>query len=129
MQDIQVIHSDKAPAALGPYSQALAFGGLLFLSGQTGLDPATGELVPDFGGQVRRVLDNLGAVLAQAGAGFSDVLSADVFLTDMARFAEFNAIYGEYFKDHKPARTTVAVAALPKNGLVEIRFLARNPKA
>lgn len=129
MQDIQVIHSDKAPAALGPYSQALAFGGLLFLSGQTGLDPVTGELVPDFGGQVRRVLDNLGAVLAQAGAGFNDVLSADVFLTDMARFAEFNAIYGEYFREHKPARTTVAVAALPKNGLVEIRFLARNPKA
>lgn len=129
MHDIQVIHSDKAPAALGPYSQALAFGGLLFLSGQTGLDPATGELIPDFGGQVRRVLDNLGAVLAQAGAGFSDVLSSDVFLTYMARFAEFNAIYGEYFKDHKPARTTVAVAALPKNGLVEIRFLARNPKA
>lgn len=129
MNEITVIHTDRAPAALGPYSQALAWNGLLVLSGQTGLDPASGELVPDFAGQVRRVLDNLGAVLAQAGAGFNDVLAADVFLTDMGRFAEFNAIYAEYFREHKPARTTVAVAALPKGGQVEIKFLARQPGA
>lgn len=97
MDEITVIHTDKAPAALGPYSQALAWNGLLVLSGQTGLDPVTGELVSDFAGQVRQVLDNLGAVLSQAGAGFADVLAADVFLTDMGRFAEFNAIYAEYF--------------------------------
>ncbi|MES9995662.1 Rid family detoxifying hydrolase [Desulfovibrio aminophilus] len=129
MDEITVIHTDKAPAALGPYSQALAWNGLLVLSGQTGLDPVTGELVPDFAGQVRRVLDNLGAVLAQAGADFTDVLAADVFLTDMGRFADFNAIYAEYFREHKPARTTVAVSALPKNGQVEIKFLARLPRS
>jgi len=129
MDEITVIHTDKAPAALGPYSQALAWNGLLVLSGQTGLDPVTGELVSDFAGQVRQVLDNLGAVLSQAGAGFADVLAADVFLTDMGRFAEFNAIYAEYFRKHKPARTTVAVSALPKNGQVEIKFLARLPRS
>ncbi|HMM39376.1 MAG TPA: Rid family detoxifying hydrolase [Desulfovibrio sp.] len=129
MDEITVIHTDKAPAALGPYSQALAWNGLLVLSGQTGLDPVTGELVSDFAGQVRQVLDNLGAVLSQAGAGFADVLAADVFLTDMGRFAEFNAIYAEYFREHKPARTTVAVSALPKNGQVEIKFLARLPRS
>jgi 2-iminobutanoate/2-iminopropanoate deaminase len=90
MQEIRFIHSDKAPAALGPYSQALAYGGLLILSGQTGLDPATGELAPDFAGQVRRVLDNLGAVLAAAGAGYGDVLAADVGVTRQGRGAPVN---------------------------------------
>ncbi len=119
------IHAPKAPAALGPYSAAIASGGLLFCSGQTPIDPATGELVP--GGiteQTRQVIKNLAAVLEAAGASLGDVLKTTCFLTDMADFAAFNAVYAQHFTS-KPARSTVAVKALPKGALVEVELIAR----
>lgn len=128
MQSVTVIRAENAPAPVGPYSHALACGGLLFLSGQTGLVPATGELAGDLAAQTRQVFANIGAVLAAAGATLEDVLAVDVFLTDLGRFAEFNTIYAEYFSSHKPARTTVGVASLPKGGEVEIKCLARAPR-
>jgi 2-iminobutanoate/2-iminopropanoate deaminase len=120
-----IISSDRAPNAIGPYSQAILAGDWLYTSGQVGLDPATGELVgPDFAPQVRRVFENLKAVLAAAGMTFRNVAKANVFLTDMANFQTLNGIYTEYMGDHKPARTTVAVSGLPKAALVEIDFVA-----
>ncbi len=119
------VHAPKAPAALGPYSAAIASGGLLFCSGQTPIDPATGELVP--GGiteQTRQVIKNLAAVLEAAGASLGDVLKTTCFLTDMADFAAFNAVYAQHFTS-KPARSTVAVKALPKGALVEVELIAR----
>ena len=119
------IHAPKAPAALGPYSAAIANGGLLFCSGQTPIDPLTGELVP--GGiteQTGQVIKNLAAVLEAAGAGLKDVLKTTCFLTDMGDFAAFNAVYARHFIS-KPARSTVAVRALPKGALVEIELIAK----
>ncbi|MGI6696287.1 MAG: RidA family protein [Christensenellales bacterium] len=118
------IQAPKAPAALGPYSAAIATQNLLFCSGQTPIDPATGELVP--GGieeQTLRVIQNLEAVLEAAGTSFDKVLKTTCFLHDMADFAAFNAVYGKYFTS-KPARSTVAVKTLPKNALVEIELIA-----
>lgn len=118
------IQAPKAPAALGPYSAAIATQNLLFCSGQTPIDPATGELVP--GGieeQTLRVIQNLEAVLEAAGTSFDKVLKTTCFLHDMADFAAFNAVYGQYFTS-KPARSTVAVKTLPKNALVEIELIA-----
>ncbi len=118
------IQAPKAPAALGPYSAAIAFDKLLFCSGQTPIDPATGELVP--GGieaQTERVIANLAAVLEAAGTSFDKVLKTTCFLQDMGDFAAFNAIYGKYFTS-KPARSTMAVRTLPKNALVEIELIA-----
>lgn len=119
------IHSDDAPKAIGPYSQAIKSGNLIFTSGQVSLDPATGELVPgDFTAQARRVFENLRAVLAAAGADFSKVVKATVYVTDLANFAALNALYAEVFGDHKPARTTVQVAGLPKGAALEIDLIA-----
>lgn len=121
-------HTDDAPAAIGPYSQAVSFGDLLFTSGQIALDPASGAL--ETGGleaEARRVFRNLAAVLANSGCGFADVLKATVYLVDMADFPALNAIYAEAFGGHKPARSTVAVAALPKGARVEIDLVARRP--
>jgi|CXWL01.1.fsa_nt_gi 2-iminobutanoate/2-iminopropanoate deaminase len=127
-EPIAVFHSDQAPAAIGPYSQAVGVGGWLYTAGQVGLDPATGNLVgSDFAAQARQVFANLDAVLATAGCGLGDVLKATVFITDFANFPTLNAIYAEAFGDHKPARSTVAVAALPKGALVEIDLVARIP--
>lgn len=118
--------SDGAPRAIGPYSQAVSTDGWLFTSGQVGLDPATGELVPGgFEAQARRVFENLGAVLTAAGCGFGDVVKATVYLADMADFATLNGIYAEAFGDHRPARSTVQAAALPKGARVEIDLVAR----
>lgn len=118
--------SDGAPRAIGPYSQAVSADGWLFTSGQVGLDPATGELVPGgFEAQARRVFENLGAVLTAAGCGFGDVVKATVYLADMADFATLNGIYAEAFGDHRPARSTVQAAALPKGARVEIDLVAR----
>ena len=115
------IHSDDAPKAIGPYSQAIKAGNLIFTSGQVSLDPATGEIVPgDFNAQARRAFDNLRAVLTAAGTDFSHVVKATVYLTDMANFQALNAMYAEVFGDHKPARTTVQVSALPKGAALEI---------
>jgi 2-iminobutanoate/2-iminopropanoate deaminase len=119
-------HSDGAPRAIGPYSQAVSADGWIFTSGQVGLDPATGELVQGgFEAQARRVFENLRAVLAAAGCGFGDVLKATVYLADMADFAALNGIYAEAFGDHRPARSTVQAAALPKGARVEIDLVAR----
>lgn len=119
-------HTDGAPAAIGPYSQAVSCGGFLFTSGQVGLDPRTGELVPGgFEPQARRVFANLEAVLASAGAAFADVVKATVYVQDMADFPQFNSIYAAAMGDHRPARSTVQVAALPKGALVEIDLVAR----
>ncbi len=117
-----------APKAIGPYSQAVAVDGWLYTSGQVALDPATGELVAGgFEAQARRVFENLRQVLASAGCNFKDVVKATVYLADFADFPKLNAIYAEAMGDHRPARSTVQVAALPKDALVEIDFVARIP--
>jgi 2-iminobutanoate/2-iminopropanoate deaminase len=122
---MDTIASPDAPKAIGPYSQAVRAGNLLFTSGQIALDPATGNLVEgDFEEQARRVFDNLRAVLTAAGASFSNVTRATVYLTDLGNFATLNAVYAEYFGEHKPARTTVGVAGLPKGASVEIDLIA-----
>lgn len=119
------ISTDTAPAAIGPYSQALRFGNLLFCSGQVPLDPATGQLVE--GGiepQTRRVLENLKAVVAAGGSSLSQVAKTTVFVVNLADYATINQIYAEYFQDPAPARSAVQVAALPKGALVEIEAIA-----
>ncbi|MCP4630048.1 MAG: RidA family protein [bacterium] len=119
------IQTKNAPAAIGPYSQAVAAGDMLFVSGQLGLDPATGELTgSDLASQARRALENLKAVILAAGLTLDDVAAVDVFLLEMSCFAEFNLIYQEYFTEHKPARAVVAVKELPKGGCVEIKCTA-----
>jgi 2-iminobutanoate/2-iminopropanoate deaminase len=121
----QAISSAGAPKAIGPYSQAVRAGQLLFLSGQVALDPATGQMVD--GGvteQTRRVFENLGAVLSAAGRSFADVVRTTVFLADMNDFAAMNEVYGEYFAEPYPARATVQVARLPKDARVEIDVIA-----
>ena len=121
----QVVSTDKAPKAIGPYSQAIKAGNVIYTSGQVSLDPKTGELVTgDFNAQARRVFENLEAVLRAGGADFRNVTKANVFLTDLANFQALNAIYAEYFGDHKPARTTVQVAGLPKGAALEIDLIA-----
>ena len=120
-----VIHTEKAPKAIGPYSQAIHIGDLVYTAGQVALDPATMELVP--GGveeQTRQVLANLTQVLEAAGTSMSKVVKTTVFLKTMDDFAEMNAVYAEVFSENPPARTTVAVAGLPKNALVEIECVA-----
>src|SRR5690242_6729679 len=111
---MKAVHSDGAPKAIGPYSQAVETGGAVYLSGQIGLDPATGQLVP--GGveaEARRVMKNLEAVLAAAGLGFAEVVRTTIYLADLADFGAVNEIYGSCFGDPKPARSTVQAAALP----------------
>ena len=121
-------HTDAAPAAIGPYSQSVSHAAILYTSGQVALDPATGELVAGgFEAQAEQVFRNLGQVLASAGAGFPDVLKATVYLASMADFPVLNRIYSAAFGDHKPARSTVQAAALPKSALVEIDLVARLP--
>jgi 2-iminobutanoate/2-iminopropanoate deaminase len=123
---MKTIATEGAPRAIGPYSQAVAGGGFLFASGQVPLDPATGELVP--GGieaGVERVFDNLEAVLEAAGASLDDVVKTTVYLLRMSDFAAMNAIYARRFGNHRPARSTVAVAQLPKDAAVEIDVIAR----
>jgi 2-iminobutanoate/2-iminopropanoate deaminase len=122
------IHSDGAPKAVGPYSQGVWAGDLLYLSGQAPLDPATGKLVEgDVGLQTRRVFDNLEAVLAGAGLTMHDVVKCNVYLTDMGDFTAMNEVYGQRFTPPFPARSTVAVAGLPLGARVEIELVARRP--
>lgn len=119
------ILAPKAPKALGPYSAAIQHGGLVFLSGQTPIDPVSGELVP--GGiseQSEQCLKNISAVLEAAGINLNHIVKTTCFLTDMADFAAFNKVYGCYFTDNKPARSTVGVKALPKGASVEIECIA-----
>ena len=119
------VSSPDAPKAIGPYSQAVRVGPLLFVSGQVPLDPATGDMVAgDIAAQTRRVFENLGAVLKAGGRSFNDVVRTTVFLADMNDFAEVNRIYGTYFSEPYPARATVQVARLPKDARVEIDVIA-----
>ena len=122
---MQIISSDGAPKAIGPYSQAIQSGQTLYTSGQVALDPATGELAgADFETQAHRVFENLKAVLGAAGLSFQNVVKATVYLTVMANFQTLNAVYAGYMGEHKPARTTIAVSALPKAALLEIDLVA-----
>lgn len=120
----KVISTGNAPAALGPYSQAIRAGSLLFISGQLGIDPASGNLPADVKGQATQSLANLRAILKEAGATPEDVVKTTVFLHSMGDFAEVNKIYNETFKSDCPARSCVQVAALPKGALVEIEAIA-----
>lgn len=122
---MEFISTNDAPKAIGPYSQAVKIGNILYTSGQISLDPATGNLVEgDFSAHARRVFENMRAVLREAGADFGHVVKATVYVTDLANFQALNAIYAEYFGDHKPARSTVEVSALPKGAAVEIDLIA-----
>ncbi len=121
----QIIATDNAPRAIGPYSQAVAHNGLLFLSGQIPLDPATGQLVEgDVAVQTERVIQNLKAVLEAAGSSLDRVLKTTVFLKDMGEFGKMNEVYGKYFASGSPARATVEVARLPRDVRVEIEAIA-----
>ncbi len=119
------IQTKTAPAAIGPYAQGIEAGNLVFVSGQLGLDPTTGDLAgDDLSAQARQALTNLKAVLLAGGCGLYQVAAVDVYLIDMEDFAAFNAIYEEFFSDHRPARAVVAVKALPKNARIEIKCIA-----
>lgn len=121
----QAISTSGAPAAIGPYSQGISIGSLLFCSGQLGLDPATGELPDGVEAQAERALRNLGAVLDAAGATWDDVVKTTIFLADINDFAAVNAVYAAFMPDPPPARSTFAVGALPKGGRIEIEAIAR----
>ena len=117
----QSIHSDQAPAAIGPYSQATRAGNTVFCSGQIPLDPATGELVEgDISAQARRAFDNLKAVCEAAGGSFDDIVRVGLYLTNLGQFAQVNAVMAEYFSAPYPARSTIEVAALPKGAAFEV---------
>jgi 2-iminobutanoate/2-iminopropanoate deaminase len=118
------VSSTGAPAAIGPYTQAIAVDGFVFCSGQLGLDPTTGELADGVEAQAERALKNLAAVLDAAGLAMADVVKTTIFLVDMADFAAVNEVYARHLPDPPPARSTVAVAALPKGGRVEIEAVA-----
>ena len=121
---MQIIETNSAPAAIGPYSQAIAAGGLVYTSGQIPIDPSTGAIAAaDIEGQARQAIANLAAVLAAAGSGLDKVVKTTCFLADMGDFAAFNAVYAELFPG-KPARSCVAASALPKGALVEIEAVA-----
>jgi 2-iminobutanoate/2-iminopropanoate deaminase len=123
--DRQAIATTNAPAAVGPYSQAIAAGEFLFCSGQVHLEPATGILVEgDIGTQTERVLNNLSAVLAAAGSSMAEVVKTTVFLVDINDFGAMNEVYGRYMPDPPPARSTIGVAALPKGARIEIELIA-----
>ncbi len=121
----EAISTKEAPAAIGPYSQGIDAGDTVFCSGQLGLDPASGNLREGLDAQTRQSLANLSAVLKAAGLGTDRIVKTTIFLVDMADFAKVNEIYGAFLGSHRPARSTVAVAALPKGGLVEIEAIAR----
>ncbi len=126
MSKLETIHSDAAPKAVGPYSQAVAHGGMVWLSGQIGLVPERGELAgDDLASQARQVMANLAAVLEAAGAGLEDIIKVTIYLTDMGDFPELNALYAEWLGEHRPARATVAVAALPLGARIEMDVVAR----
>lgn len=123
----KAVSTTAAPAAIGPYSQAIESDGLLFCSGQVGLDPVTGQLVDGIEEQVERALLNLEGVLAAAGMTAADIVKTTIFLVDLAHFSTVNAIYARHMVEPAPARSTVQVAALPRNALVEIEAIARRP--
>ena len=122
---LEAIHTEKAPAAIGPYSQAIRAKGFLFVSGQIPLDPNTGEMVGgDFAAQAARSLDNMKQILTAAGCGLEKVVAVDVFMTDISRFSAFNEVYETFFAGHKPARAVVEVKALPRGAMIEVKCVA-----
>ena len=120
----QIIHTDKAPGAIGPYSQATRVGGTVFTSGQLGLDPATGKLAQGVRAQAEQAMRNLGEILAAAGLGYGDIVKTVIFVQDLADFKTVNEVYASFFEGDYPARNCVQVAALPMGGLVEIECVA-----
>ncbi|MBR6400602.1 MAG: RidA family protein [Firmicutes bacterium] len=121
---MKTLHTPNAPAAIGPYSQAVEVNGFVFTSGQIAIDPATGNVeAGDIVGQTEQIMKNLGAILAEAGCGFENAVKTTCFLADMGDFAAFNEVYGKYFTT-KPARSCVAVKQLPKNVLAEVEVIA-----
>jgi 2-iminobutanoate/2-iminopropanoate deaminase len=125
MAKLHRVQTDGAPAAIGPYSQAIVHAGLVFTAGQIPLDPGSGELIEgDIAAQTERVLRNLGAVLEAAGASFQSVVKTTVFLQDMGDFAAMNEVYGRFFGEHRPARSAVQAARLPRDVRVEIEAIA-----
>lgn len=130
MNQVQTVHTTRAPRAVGPYSQAVRCRGLLWLSGQIGLDPESGRIAgEDLESQARQLMRNLTAVLRAAGADLRDILKVTIYLTDMADFGELNALYEAWLCGHRPARATVAVSALPLGARVEMDLVARDPNA
>ncbi|MCK5411265.1 MAG: RidA family protein [Gemmatimonadota bacterium] len=121
---MKAVHSKQAPAALGPYSQAIEAAGVVYSSGQVGLDPETGKLVEGVEAQAHQVMRNLKAVLSAAGLDLAHVAKTTIYLADMSDFATVNAIYAEYFSDPYPARSTVQAARLPKDALIEVDVVA-----
>ena len=124
----KVIKSKKAPAAVGPYSQAIAVNGFVFCSGQIGIDPATNQIARGIENQTKQVMKNLEAVLKAAGLTFEHVVKTDIFLTNMADYQKVNEIYGSFFKKTPPARQTVEASALPRDALIEISCIAYEKK-
>ncbi|KAB0575858.1 RidA family protein [Helicobacter pullorum NCTC 12824] len=120
---LKIVSTNQAPQAIGPYSQAICVNGMVYTSGQIGLTPS-GEMVQGIEAQTRQVLENLKAILKNAGSGFDKVVKTTIFLSDMDNFGIVNGIYAEFFGEHKPARSTVAVKSLPKEALVEIECIA-----
>lgn len=121
----KIIRTDKAPAPIGPYNQAVMAGNMLFISGQIALDAATGELVQtDIQAETTKVMENLQAILTEAGMNFSNIVKTSIFLKSMGDFAQVNEVYGGYFTENPPARETVEVSALPKGVNVEISMIA-----
>ena len=120
-----IINTNNAPAPIGPYSQAVTAGNFLFVSGQIPMNPATGEIISNgIKAETKQVMENIGAILAETGIGFGNIVKTTIFLTDMQSFANVNEVYGTYFTDQFPARETVQVSALPKNVNVEISVIA-----
>lgn len=120
---LKIVSTNQAPQAIGPYSQAICVNGMVYTSGQIGLTPS-GEMVQGIEAQTRQVLENLKAILKNAGSGFDKVVKTTIFLSDMDNFGIVNGIYAEFFGEHKPARSTVVVKSLPKEALVEIECIA-----
>ena len=123
----QILHTDGAPRAIGPYSQAVKIGNTVYTSGQLGLDPRTGDLPAGIENQARAAMQNIGAILAAAGLGYENIVKTTIFLQDLADFAVVNAVYESFFTGAYPARSCVQAAALPKGGLVEIECVAVEP--
>lgn len=118
------VHTDKAPKAVGAYVQGISLDNLVFTSGQLSLDPETGELIREIGPATRRALENVKAILEEAGSSLDKVIKCTVYLADINDFAAMNEVYAEYFSDHKPARSAIEVANLPLDGVVEIEAIA-----
>lgn len=125
---MEVISTKNAPAAIGPYSQALDMGCMVFVSGQIPVDPATGEMAPDVRAQAAQSLTNIKSILAEAGVGMGDVIKTTVFLADLGDFAAVNEVYASFFTEPYPARSCVQVAAIPKGAKLEIECIAAKPK-